>query len=41
VSLWVRSSPAGAKVYFTFGGLANSTEVTPGLTLLGIAGRGE
>ena len=39
-SLWVRSSPAAAKVYFTYGPLANSTEVTPALILLGTARRG-
>ena len=39
-SLWVRSSPAAAKVYFTYGPPANSTEVTPALILLGTAHRG-
>ena len=41
LSLWVRSSPAGAKIYFTFGALANSTSThAPGLTLMGSAKRG-
>jgi hypothetical protein len=38
-SLWVRSSPVGTKVHFTFGALANTTD-TAGLKLLGVATRG-
>ena len=38
LSLWARSSPAGAKIFFTFGSLANNTK-SAGLTTMGIATR--
>lgn len=38
LSLWARSSPRGATIFFIFGAMANSTETT-GLTPMGTAPR--
>jgi len=39
LTVWVRSSPIGVGIYFTYGAMANTTD-TAGLKLLGTATRG-